>query len=258
MKINKKLLAVNFFLFFLFYLNILLAQTASIKGTVIDSVSKDILPGANIILVGTSFGTATENEGKFMLRNVPPGKYSVKASFVGYRAKEFEVTLKANRTLETVIKLIPASIEGKTVTVTSQAVGQNEAITRQLNSEQIKNVVSSSRIQELPDVNAADVAARLPGVSLIRNGGEGAELVIRGLSPQYNQVTIDGIQLPPNIAVNGEYTQSTLVGDRSTNLSMISSGILGGVEVIKAITPDMDAAVLGGVVNFDLKESSLR
>ena len=257
MRINKKILLKSFSLLFVFYLNTLLAQTASIKGTVIDSVSKDILQGANIILIGSGFGTATEKEGKFTLHNIPPGKYSVKVSFVGYKAKEFEVILTANRTLEILIKLIPVSVEGQTVTVTSQAVGQNEAINRQLNSEQIKNVVSSSRIQELPDMNAADVASRLPGVSLIRNGGEGAEIVIRGLSPQYNQVTIDGIQLPPNIAVNGEYTQSTLVGDRSTNLSMISSGILGGVEVIKAITPDMDAAVLGGVVNFDLKRAAV-
>ncbi|MCB0748532.1 MAG: TonB-dependent receptor plug domain-containing protein, partial [Ignavibacteriae bacterium] len=127
---------------------------------------------------------------------------------------------------------------------------------KQLSSDQIKNVVSLERIQKLADVNAADVAARFPGVSLIRDGGEGAELVIRGLAPQYNQITIDGIQLPPNIAVNGEFTQSTLVGDRSTNLSMISSGILGGVEVIKSITPDMDAAVFGGVVNFELKKAA--
>ena len=180
MRINKKILLKSFSLLFVFYLNTLLAQTASIKGTVIDSVSKDILQGANIILIGSGFGTATEKEGKFTLHNIPPGKYSVKVSFVGYKAKEFEVILTANRTLEILIKLIPVSVEGQTVTVTSQAVGQNEAINRQLNSEQIKNVVSSSRIQELPDMNAADVASRLPGVSLIRNGGEGAEIVIRG------------------------------------------------------------------------------
>lgn len=239
-------------------INTVLAQSALIRGTVIDSVTKNILPGANIILVGTSIGIATDNEGKFIIRNITPGNYKVKASYVGYQTKEFEVTLNANRVLETNIKLIPVSVRGQTVTITSQAAGQNEAINRQLSAEQIKNVVSSERIQKLPDMNAADVAARLPGISLIRGiGGEGTELVIRGLAPQYNQVTIDGIQLPPNFAVNQEYTQSSLVGDRSTDLSMISSGILGGVEVIKAITPDMDAAVFGGVVNFDLKKAAV-
>ncbi len=44
-------------------------------------------------------------------------------------------------------------------------------------------------------------------------------------------------------------------GDRGVNLSMISSSMLGGIEVTKSITPDMDAAVLGGVVNFNLREA---
>ncbi len=254
---NKKIDLIKISLLFFIYLNTLSAQSGIMRGKVVDSVTKDFLPGANIILIGTSIGTATDNEGKFIIRNIPPGTYEVKTSYVGYKSNEFEVTLKPNRVLETIIKLNPASVEGKTVTITEQANSQIEAMNKQLSAEQIKNVVSSERIQKLPDMNAAEVAARLPGVSLIRSGGEGAELVIRGLAPQYNQVTIDGIQLPPNVAVNGEYTQSTLVGDRSTNLSMISSGILGGIEVIKSITPDMDAAVFGGVVNFDLKEAAV-
>ena len=105
---------------------------------------------------------------------------------------------------------------------------------------------------------------RLPGISLIREGGEGSEVVIRGMAPQYNEVTIDGVQMPGNITPNSNQlpgnTPSNLVqssdfGDRATDLSMISSNMLGGIEVIKEITPDMDAAVLGGVVNFDLRKA---
>jgi len=233
------------------------AKTAALRGTVVDFTTNAYLPGANILLIETGIGTACDSDGKFLIRNIPPGTYKIKTSYVGYKANEFEVTLIANLVFETIVKLSPENIEGQTVTITGQKGGQNEAINKQLSSEQIKNVVSSERILKLPDINAAEVAARLPGVSIIQNEGEGAELVIRGLAPQYNQITIDGIQLPPNIAVNGEYTQSTLVGDRSTNLSMLSSGILGGVEVIKSITPDMDAAVFGGVVNFDLKKAEV-
>ena len=64
----------------------------------------------------------------------------------------------------------------------------------------IVNIVSRARIQELPDANAAESVSRLPGVSLIRTGGEGSKVVIRGLSPQYNQITIDGVELPSNVA----------------------------------------------------------
>ncbi len=94
----------------------------------------------------------------------------------------------------------PETIEGQTVTVTAQAEGQYQAINEQLNSSSIKNVVSAARIQELPDANAAESVGRLPGVSLIREGGEGSKVVIRGLSPQYNQITIDGIEMASDVA----------------------------------------------------------
>ncbi|MEJ2615588.1 MAG: carboxypeptidase-like regulatory domain-containing protein [Ignavibacteriaceae bacterium] len=250
----KSLQCIILFMTFLF-LSTLSAQTVTIRGKVVDAVTKDPLPGANIILLGTSIGTASNNEGKFIIRNIPAGKYNIKTSYVGYKTNEFNTELKAGRIFETDIKLYPASIEGQTVTVTAQASGQNEAINQQLTSDQIKNVVSLARIQELPDANAAESVARLPGVSLIREGGEGSQVVIRGLSPQYNEITIDGIQLPGNVVSNNPNSQSSLMGDRATNLSMISSSMLGGIEVIKAITPDMDAAVLGGVVNFGLRKA---
>ena len=255
LKGNCKLLPLNILFMTLLFLNTLSAQTVTMRGKVIDEVTKDPLPGANIILLGTSIGTASDNEGKFIIRNIPAGKYKIKTSYVGYKSNEFDAELKAGKIFETDIKLKPASIEGQTVTVTAQASGQNEAINQQLTSDQIKNVVSLARIQELPDANAAESVARLPGVSLIREGGEGSQVVIRGLSPQYNEITIDGIQLPGNVVSSDPNSQSSLLGDRATNLSMISSSMLGGIEVIKAITPDMDAAVLGGVVNFGLRKA---
>ena len=85
---------------------------------------------------------------------------------------------------------------------------------------------------------------RLPGVSVLRNGGEGFEVVVRGLQPKYNQIMIDGVQM-----------SSSDPEDRSTDLSMISSNMLEGIEVSKSVTPDMDANVIGGTVNFELREA---
>jgi len=252
---NTKLFILTFCLGLFFSVK-LFAQTAIIRGTVVDLTTKDPLPGANIILMGTSIGAASDNEGKFLIKNIPPGSYKVRASYIGYESTELEVILVKDRISETDFQLNPVGVEGETVTVSAQASGQNEAINQQLSSIQIKNVVSLARIQELPDANAAESVARLPGVSIIREGGEGSQVVIRGLSPQYNQITIDGIQLPGNVVSNDQSSQSSSLGDRATNLSMISSSMLGGIEVIKAITPDMDAAVLGGVVNFGLRKAS--
>ena len=59
------------------------------------------------------------------------------------------------------------------MTITAQLLGQAKAINQQLSAESIANIVSGDRIQELPDVNAAEAIARLPGVSINRSGGEG-------------------------------------------------------------------------------------
>ena len=66
-----------------------------------------------------------------------------------------------------------------------------DAINKQLNAKSIVNIVSSDRIQELPDANAAETVARVPGVTIKREGGEGNKVIIRGLSPKYNSITVE-------------------------------------------------------------------
>jgi TonB-dependent receptor len=239
-----------------------IAASGTIEGVVRDSQTGDALPGANVTLVKTSLGASTDVEGRFTIRDVPPGSYTLRATYVGYREKEVSIQVTEGKTLKQDFKLLSVGVEGEEVVVTAQAAGQKAAINQQLTSMPIVNIVSRARIQELPDANAAESVSRLPGVSLIRTGGEGSQVVIRGLSPQYNQITIDGVELPSNITsqnvVTGGGTLATTgndIGDRGEDLSMISSSMLNGIEVTKAITPDMDAAVIGGVVNFGLRKA---
>jgi TonB-dependent receptor len=72
----------------------------------------------------------------------------------------------------------------------------------------------------------------------------GDQVVIRGVQAKLNQVLLNGIELP-----------STNMNDRATGLGFISANLLSSIEVIKALTPDMDANTLGGVVNLRLREA---
>jgi TonB-dependent receptor len=135
-------------------------------------------------------------------------------------------------------------VAGDEVVVTGQAEAQMAAINQQLSARSIKNVVSAKRIQEIPDANAAEAVGRLPGVSLVRSGGEGSKVVIRGLSPKYNKIQVEGVKM----AATGS-------DDRSSDLSMISPYMLEGIEVSKAALPDKEADVIGGSVNFILREA---
>ena len=222
--------------------NILLCQNSLITGEITDSTNGTPLIGANVILQGSSLGAATDNDGMYSIVNVPGGEYVLKVSYIGYVTQTIKVSLNNNRHLIQDFKLSSVSLEGETVEVTAQASGQNEAINKQIASDNIVNVVSAARIQELPDANAAESLGRLPGIYLLRSGGEGYAVAIRGLQPKYNLVMMDGVPMPPTSASN-----------RMVNMSMISSGMLSGIEVFKTVTPDMDATVLGGTVNFQMR-----
>jgi hypothetical protein len=171
------------------------AAGGNVEGTVVDEKTGEALAGANIILAGTSRGAAADMDGKFVISNVTPGTYVIKASYIGYYETKATIVVKDGQTVKQNFKLAPVTLQGETVVVTAQAFGQTQAINQQLAADQIMNVVSAAKIQELPDANAAESIGRLPGIAVMRSGGEGNEVVIRGLAPKYNAVTIDGVQM---------------------------------------------------------------
>jgi TonB-dependent receptor len=225
----------------------LFAAGGNIEGYVTDAKTGEPLFGTNIILVGTSMGGVADIDGKYVLPNVPAGTYTMRVSYIGYKEQKIEIKVETGGQLKKNFRLEAVGIEGQTVVVTAQASGQKAAINQQLSSDQIVNVVSAAKIQELPDANAAESVGRLPGVSIQRSGGEGAAIVIRGLSPKYNEIMIDGVKMSSTNAV-----------DRGTDLSMVSSNMLDGIQVSKTVTADMDADVIGGTVNFELKEAKVK
>ncbi len=214
--------------------------TGQISGTVTDAVTGAGLPGASVWLKGSSLGQSTDLEGKYVIHAVPSGSYTLAVRFIGYVGKEITVEVKPDVTVEKNFALQPQAVEGQEVVVTVQARGQQTAINQQLSSNTITNVVSAEKIHELPDASAAAALARLPGVSLMN----GDEVVVRGVEAKMNQILLNGVRLP-----------STDMYNRSVNLGFISSNMLSGIQVTKAITPDMDANAIGGVVNLTLREA---
>jgi TonB-dependent receptor len=240
---KKNLLLAAFFMSFL-AVSRLMAQTGEVSGKVSDATDGSPIWGANVVVMNTANGDATDLDGKFRITNIKAGLVKISVSYIGYKTVTVDVQISADKPQKLEVELNPQVVQGREVVVTAQLQGQQAAINQQLNSNSIVNVVSRDKIEELPDQNAAETLARLPGISLQRNAGEGQKVVVRGLSPKYSNITINDEKIP-----------STDEEDRSVDLSSISPDMLAGIEVFKSLTPDKDADAVGGTVNFSLKKA---
>ncbi len=212
-----------------------------VTGRVTDSRSGDFLPGANVFLEATNYGTSSDRTGSFSINGVAEGDYTLRVSYIGYSDYTNSVTVGSDPVNENV-QLNVSYVAMDAVNVSGLAQGQAKALSQQRSAGNIKNVVSSDMIERFPDQNVADAIQRLPAVALETDHGEGRYVQIRGAEAQLNTTTLNGIRIP-----SPEDTE------RIVSLDVIPSFLLGSIELSKAITPDMDGDAIGGSVNLITK-----
>lgn len=126
------------------------------------------------------------------------------------------------------------------VVITGQRASLRSALDKQREAQGVVSVVHADGIGQLPDDNAAEALARLPGVTLERDQGEGRFVRVRGLGSDYNTISINGATVPASEA-----------GRRAPGLDVVPAGLIRSLEVSKTLTPDMDASSLGGSVSVN-------
>lgn len=210
-------------------------------GVVTDSLRGGALRSVEVSVEGTALVTLTDANGRYELRDVPPGMVTVTVSMLGYERISREIAVEANRILTADFAL---EINRTVVTVTGEPLleGQAKALNEQMSAVNIKNVVSADQIGRFPDPNAAEATQRVPGVTILRDQGEGRYVIVRGTEPRLNATMINGERLP---APEGDL--------RQVALDVVPADLLETVEVTKALTADMDADSIGGSVNLVTK-----
>lgn len=131
----------------------------------------------------------------------------------------------------------PSAPQLAPVIVTGQAGAMRSALDKQRNAQGQVVVAHADAIGQLPDANAAEALARLPGVSVERDQGEGRFIRVRGLGPDLNAVSINGSLLPAAEADR-----------RAPGLDLLPAGLIRSLEVHKTPLPEQDANALGGQV----------
>ncbi len=147
----KKISVMLLLLFF--PLTLLAGTTGKITGFVRDKDTGEPLPGANVIIEGTTMGAATGLDGRFIILNVPPGIYTLKAMMIGYqsmRVKNVRVNIDQTSTVNFVLSSTVIEI-GKAVTIVAERPIVKPDLTSSMASigaDEIKNLP----VQEVSDV----------------------------------------------------------------------------------------------------------
>ena len=182
----QKLKAVSFWSFFLLSTFTCFSQkTVNLSGTILDKETNEPIFGANILLLNTSKGTFTDDQGFFEIA-LSPKTYTVSISLLGYQSYQKEISLTTDKNIQVSLEQSSESLDQVVITQSKNTID--------LKTPQMSvNSLTSADIKRIPTVlGESDVIKSLlllPGVS---NSGEGASgFNVRGGAGDQNLVLLD-------------------------------------------------------------------
>ncbi|WP_414663933.1 TonB-dependent receptor [Horticoccus sp. 23ND18S-11] len=212
--------------------------TALLHGRVSNQATGVALEGAFVQIVGSDRSVATERDGTFTLGNLPVGVTTLRITYPGLEPSTQAVELGAGATSRE-FKLTSDIYAMDPFAVAAVREGNAAAIARQEQALTVGNSVSLDAYGNIAKGDLGSFLQRLPGVVGEYGGSAVDAILVRGLSPEFTSVMMDGTRTP-----------SANPDSRSQLVSGLPSGAIESVEVIKTPTADMDADSLGGVVNL--------
>ena len=184
----------------LFYAPLNAGTSGKISGKVTDRETGNPLPGANIVVVGTSRGAATGIDGSFIILDMMPGIYTLKASFIGYRSVEIRnIRVTTDLTTNQNFEMPSQSIEGEDVIIIAERPLIDPNATNEV------HVKRSEDIENMPIRGYQNIVATEAGVVQVGNN-----LHIRGSRAEEVAYYVDGVY------INNAYTLAR-TGDVITN-----------------------------------------
>ncbi|MCX7798632.1 MAG: carboxypeptidase-like regulatory domain-containing protein [Melioribacter sp.] len=242
LKIVMKLFKSIILLLLLFNINVYSqskSNKGSIGGKVIDETTGEPIIGANIILLNTNYGAASDIDGNYLITNLEPGEYELLISYISY-AKTRITNVKVVAGQKTIINvaLKPEAIKVDEITITGKLELSYEAalLNKQKNSISISDGISAEQIKKSPDATSSDALRRITGVSIVDN----KFVFVRGTSERYS-----------NAMLNSASLSSTEPDKKSFAFDIIPANLLDNTIIEKTYTPDKPGNFAGGLVNLN-------
>ena len=215
----------------LFSTTIFAGTTGKIVGTVKDKNTGEALIGANVVLEGTGMGASTDEDGYYIIINVPPGKYILAVYYVGYASVKIEdIRVSVDRTTTRNLQLAPQAVEGEEIVV------QAERPAIEMDRTHTAAIVTSETVEAMPVTEMQEVLELQAGV--VETNGQ---LHFRGGRSREVSYVIDGIP------VTNSFSQA------GGSLVEIDNNMVEELEVISGTFNAEYGQAQSGVVNIVTK-----
>lgn len=214
-------------------------SSASIVGTIIDAKTREAIPYAQVVVVGTTLGTASDASGGYRISGLPPGTYTLEASILGYATASERVTITGTNTRHLDFYLTEQSIE-----IDDVVVSANRQTTLRKMAPSLVTVLSRDVFVKTHSENLSQGLRFQPGLRVednCQNCGFN-QVRINGLEGAYSQILIDS--RPVFSALAAVY-----------GLEQIPASMIERVEVVRGGGSALFGSnAVGGVINVITRE----
>jgi hypothetical protein len=167
-----------------------LAQGSDISGVVSDSVTTQRIPFANVILINTPKGVATNNAGFYLLSNVPEGTYEIAVSIIGYREKVRRVTVNSGTRIVLNFDIVAVPIEGQEVLITGSRRRELTEVSTSL------HLLEQKELKMTPALAQDDVLQSLKILAgIVSTSDVSSKFYVRGGAGDQNLFLLDGMKI---------------------------------------------------------------
>jgi len=215
-----------------------------VAGLITDAdLNDEAMPFVNVMIKGTTIGSATDMDGKYELA-VVAGNHTLVISFVGYETIEIPFTIKSNETVTINKSIGSGSVKLEDIVVENNRKRNTEtSIMMEIKeAKQVVSAISAEQMSKGTDGNAAEAVQRVPGITIV----DGKFVMIRGLSERYN-----------NVLLNGSIAPSTEIDKRTFAFDLISTSTLDKMVIYKTGSADMQGDFAGGIIAVSTAESAV-
>jgi len=216
-------------------------DSGTVAGVVVSSWDATPLSGVTVTVRGTTLAVQADANGRFTLKNVPPGEQVLRFSKSGFAAAVVtEVHVVPGQTTTVNGNLRPEFFELEEYEVTAEEFAEQteKIIFERQQSGSMVDAIGSEQFSKLGSGDAGAIVARVTGVSVV--GGKYA--VVRGLSDRYTRTLMNGVEVP-----------SADPYKLSPQLDLFPSAMIDRVAVSKTFMPDQPGGTGGGTIDIFTK-----